>query len=67
MRKANYLKLKEQLGIIREIEELYVPAMSRGDNPQIDGKTYQEAIFDQAGILIISLEEVLEDEEDYLE
>jgi len=41
--------------------------MSRGDNPQIDGKTYQEAIFDQAGILIISLEEVLEDEEDSLE
>jgi len=32
MRKANYLKLKEQLGIIREIEELYVPEMSRGDN-----------------------------------
>ena len=44
-----------------------MPAMSGGDNPQVDGKTYQEAIFDQAGILIISLEEVLEDEEDYLE
>ena len=44
-----------------------MPAMSRGDNPQIDCKTYQEAIFDQAGILIISLEEVLEDEEDALE
>ena len=44
-----------------------MPAMSVGDNPQVDGKTYQEAIFDQAGILIISLEEVLEDEEDSLE
>lgn len=44
-----------------------MPTMSIGDNPQVDGKTYQKAIFDQAGILIISLEEVLEDEEDALE
>jgi len=39
----------------------------RKKDPRIDGKTYQDAIFDQVGILIISLEEVLEDEEDSLE
>jgi len=39
----------------------------RKKDPRIGGKTYQDAIFDQVGILIISLEEVLEDEEDSLE
>jgi hypothetical protein len=32
----------------------------------IDDKTFREAIFDQAKVLFIYLEEVLEDEEDHL-
>ena len=66
MKKRNYQLLKEQLKCIKEIENAYAPALARGENPEIDGKTYMEAIFDQTGILIISLEEVLEDEEDHL-
>ena len=66
MKKRNYLLLKEQLKCIKEIENAYAPALARGENPEIDGKTNKEAIFDQTGILIISLEEVLEDEEDHL-
>lgn len=66
MKKRNYLLLKEQLKCIKEIENAYAPALARGENPEIDGKTYKETIFDQTGILIISLEEVLEDEEDHL-
>ena len=67
MKKSNYLQLKEQLRCINEIEDAYAPALARGENPEIDGKTYKKAIFDQVGILIISLEEVLEDEESRLE
>ena len=62
MKKRNYLLLKEQLKCIKEIEDAYAPALARGENPVIDGMTYKEAVFNQAGILIISLEEVLEDE-----
>ena len=66
MKKRNYQLLKEQLECIKEIEDAYAPALARGENPEIDGETYKEAILDQTGILIISLEEVLEDEEDHL-
>ena len=66
MKKSNYQLIKQQLEIIKEIEELYFPAMSKGGDPVIDGKTFREAIFDQAKVLFIYLEEVLEDEEDHL-
>ena len=67
MKKRNYQVLKQQLGFIKEIENLYFPAMSKGEDPVIDDKTFREAIFDQASVLLIDLEEVLEDEEDHLE
>ena len=67
MKKRNYLLLKEQLRCINEIEDTYAPALARGENPEIDGKTYKEAIIDQTGILITSLEEVHEDEGSHLE
>ena len=66
MKKRNYELLKQQLEIIKEIEDIYAPALARGQKIEIDGKTYEEAIFDQASILVISLEEVLKDEEDHL-
>ena len=67
MKKSNYQLLKQQLEFIKEIENLYYPAMSKGEDPVIDDKTFREAIFDQASVLLIDLEEVLEDEEDHLE
>lgn len=67
MKKSNYQVLKRQIEIINEIEDTYFPEMSKGEDPVIDDKTFREAIFDQAYILFIYLEEVLEDEEDYLE
>ena len=66
MKKRNYELLKQQLESIKEIEDAYTPALAKGEDPEIDGRTYREAILDQAGILVISLEEVLEDEEDHL-
>lgn len=66
MKKRNYELLKQQLEIIKEIEDTYAPVLARGERPEIDGRTYGEAIFDQTGILVISLEEVLKDEEDHL-
>ena len=66
MKKRNYQVLKQQLGFIKEIENLYFPAMSKGEDPVIDDKTFREAIFDQANVLFICLEEVLEDEEGHL-
>lgn len=66
MKKRNYELLKQQLEFIKEIEDTYAPALARGEKPEIDGKTYEEAVLDQAGILVISLEEVLKDEEDHL-
>lgn len=66
MKKRNYELLKQQLELINEIEGIYAPAQARGEKPEIDGKTYEEAVLDQAGFLIISLEEVLKDEEDHL-
>ena len=67
MKKANYQLLKKQLEMIKEIEDTYAPAMSRGEDPVIDDKTFREAVLDQASILVACLEEVLEDEEDHLE
>ena len=67
MKKSNYQLLKQQLEFIKEIEDLYFPAMSKGEDPVIDDKTFREAFFDQANILFIYLEEVLEDEEGHLE
>ena len=67
MKKSNYQLLKQQLEFIKEIEDLYFPAMSKGEDSVIDDKTFREAIFDQANVLFIYLEEVLEDEENHLE
>lgn len=67
MKKENYLLLKEQLEIIDEIENAYMPGLSRGEDPIIDDRNYMEAVFEQAGILVIMLEEVLKDEQDRLE
>ena len=66
MKKRKYELLKQQLEFIKEIEDTYFPAMSKGEDPVIDDKTFREAIFDQAKVLFIYLEEVLEDEEDHL-
>ena len=67
MKKRNYELLKQQLEFIKEIEDTYFPAMLRGEDPVIVDRTFREAIFEQASVLIIYLEEVLKDEEDHLE
>lgn len=67
MKKRNYQLLKQQLEFIKEIEDTYFLAISRGEDPVIDDRTFKEAIFDQASVLLIYLEDVLKDEEDHLE
>ena len=67
MKKRNYELLKQQLEFIKEIEDTYFPAMLRGEDPVIVDRTFREAIFEQASVLIIYLEEVLKDEENHLE
>ena len=66
MKKENYMKLKKQLEIIGQIEDAYTPSLAKGENPLIDGMDYKDAIFEQAGIIVTILEEVLHDEEDNL-
>lgn len=67
MKKSNYQKLKEQLKCISETDNLYAKGLSRGENPIIDGLDYKDALLEQAGVLVVLLEDVLEDEEKYLE
>ena len=66
MKTENYQKLKEQLRTIKEIEDAYIPILAKGEEPLIDGLDYREALFEQAGVLIAVLEDVLQDEEDHL-
>ena len=66
MRTENYQKLKEQLGIIEDIEDAYTPALAMGEEPLIDGLDYREALLEQVGVLITVLEDVLKDEEGHL-
>ena len=66
MKTENYQKLKEQLRTIKEIEDAYIPILAKGEEPLIDRLDYREALFEQAGVLIAVLEDVLQDEEDHL-
>lgn len=64
MRKQNFLKLKEQLKGIQEIEDTYGPLLQSGEQPEIDGVSYEEALLGQCDALVSVLEEVLQNEED---
>ncbi len=67
MKKSNYQKLKEQLKSISETEDLYADGLSKGENPIIDGMDYKDAMLEQAGVLVVLLEDVLEDEQEHTE
>ncbi len=67
MKKSNYQKLKEQLKSISQTEDLYADGLSKGENPIIDGMDYKDAMLEQAGVLVVLLEDVLDDEKEHIE